>query len=63
MGLYQAFITYNQMPLGNARAKVVVNGNLNWSIRQGYPLVPLLYAIAMYGLSFLVDERLNNGLI
>ena len=46
--------------LGNALARVCINGNLSnsfWisrAIRQGCPLAPLLYAIAADGLNWLV---------
>ena len=69
MGLRDNFIRYVQTLFGNSRTRVAVNGQLtptfdiHRSIRQGCPLAPLLYAIASDGLSCLVANRMETGVL
>lgn len=67
MGLGPQFIIMVKILFGNARAKIIVNGelteafSLSKSIRQGCPLAPLLYAIAADGLNWIIKDRINKG--
>ncbi|MCO5576231.1 hypothetical protein L7F22_030040 [Adiantum nelumboides] len=67
MGCGEKFCSMVKTLLGNASAKVNVNGTLSESfqlsrsIRQGCPLAPLLYAVAADGLNWLVHDRINSG--
>ena len=67
MGCGAKFCSMVKTLLGNALARVSVNGNLSnsfWlsrSIRQGCPLAPLLYAVAADGLNWLVQDRIQAG--
>lgn len=65
-GFAQKFIAQILTLFGNARARISINGalspalNLKRSIRQGCPLAPLVYAIAIDGLSWLVEDRIRK---
>ena len=67
MGCGAKFCSMVKTLLGNALARVSVNGNLSpsfrlsRSIRQGCPLAPLLYAVAADGLNWLVQDRIQDG--
>lgn len=67
MGLGPQFTHMVKTLFGNAKAKVIYNGELSApfplqkSIRQGCPLAPLLYAIASDGLNWLIKDRVKKG--
>ena len=67
MGLGPKFIHMVKTLFGNAKAKVICNGeltkaiSLTRSIRQGCPLAPLLYAIAADGLNWLIKDKVIKG--
>ena len=67
MGCGAKFCSMVKTLLGNATARVSVNGSLSKSfrlsrsIRQGCPLAPLLYAVAADGLNWLVQDRIQDG--
>ena len=67
MGLGPNFIHMVKTLFGNAKAKIIRNGELTQaltltrSIRQGCPLAPLLYAIAADGLNWLIKDKINKG--
>ena len=69
MGCGENFCTMVKTLLGNATARVNVNGDLteafklSRSIRQGCPLAPLLYSIASDGLTWLVQDKMDKGKI
>ena len=69
MGSGENFCIMVKTLLGNATARVNVNGDLtkafklSRSIRQGCPLAPLLYAIASDGLTWLVRDKMDKGKI
>lgn len=67
MGLNPPFIKMVSTLFGNARAKVCVNGllidsfSLKRSIRQGFRLAPLLFAIATDALGWLTEHEMQEG--
>ena len=67
MGLGPNFTNMVKTLFGNAKAKVICNGELTEaitltkSIRQGCPLAPLLYAIAADGLNWLIKDKVIKG--
>ena len=69
MGCGKEFCIVVKTLLGNATAHVNVNGELtesfklSRSIKQGCPLAPLLYAIASDGLTWLVQDKMDQGKI
>ena len=69
IGCGRKFIKSVQVLLGNATTHVSLNGNLTQgiklqkSIRQGCPLAPLLFVIAADALGWLVQDKMQHGLI
>lgn len=69
MGFGPKFSKYIQTLFENARARVSVNGKLSKpfslckSIRQGCPIAPLLFAIAVDGLNCLIHQKIQEGAI
>ena len=59
-GLGPKMISYVKTLFGNALAKIIVNGDLTKtfpfknSMRQGCPLAPVCYAIAVAGLNWMI---------
>lgn len=67
MGCGDKFCSMVKTLLGNASARINVNGELtegfrlSSSIRQGCPLASLLYAVAVDGLNWLVQDSISSG--
>ena len=67
MGCGAKFCSMVKTLLGNALARVSINGNLSnsfWlsrSIRQGCTLAPLLYVVATDRLNWLIQDRIQDG--
>ncbi|KAI5069584.1 hypothetical protein GOP47_0015885 [Adiantum capillus-veneris] len=69
MGFGLELIHFVRTLFGNARATIAINNSLsdafelNKSVRQGCCLAPLLFAIALYGINWLINRYTDQGLI